>query len=194
MFGPGLGAFGPASHLDWRDGLPLMATSRVMLREPRKGDAAALLRLARLPEIAQHTWPPPDNVEAFERFIEWARTNRAGGTYACFVVVPKGHSTVAGMFELRALHADFFRAELAGALDPQYWGTGVFVDCARLVCDFAFNAIGVHRIEARAEVDNGRANGALRKLGATQEGRLRGSFVRGDEVVDQYIWSIINAQ
>ena len=35
-----------------------------MLREPRKPDAPALLRLARLPEIAAHTWPPPDNVAA----------------------------------------------------------------------------------------------------------------------------------
>ena len=70
--------------------------------------------------------------------------------------------------------------------------TGVFEDAARLVRDFAFNAIGVHRIEARAEVDNDRANGALQKMGATREGRLRSSFVRDGHPVDQYLWFVVN--
>ena len=50
----------------------------------------------------------------------------------------------------------------------------------------------MHRIEARAEVDNERANGALKKMGATCEGRLRASFVRGGRPVDQYLWSLVN--
>jgi RimJ/RimL family protein N-acetyltransferase len=40
-------------------------------------------------------------------------------------------------------------------------------------------------------VQNGRANGALRKLGAVQEGVLRESARRGDEYVDQVLWSVL---
>ena len=36
--------------------------------------------------------------------------------------------------------------------------------------DFAFETVGVHRLEARSAVANGRGNGALRKMGAVQEG------------------------
>ena len=39
-------------------------------------------------------------------------------------------------------------------------------------------------------LQNGRANGALRKLGAVQEGVLRQSARRGDEYVDQVLWSL----
>jgi ribosomal-protein-alanine N-acetyltransferase len=105
--------------------------------------------------------------------------------------VPRGQTAPGGIFELRSLQPDFYRAETAFFLDSALWGTGVFGDAARLVCDFAFTAVGVTRIEARAEVDNGRANGALKKLGATMEGRLRGSFVRDGNEVDQNLWSII---
>jgi ribosomal-protein-alanine N-acetyltransferase len=183
---------GLTSHLDWRDGLPLMVGARIMLREMRRSDAAALLRLAQSPDITPHTWPAPNSREAVERFIDWARENRAAGRYMCFAVVPQGRSPLEGLFELRSLQPDFFRAELACLLDRSLWGTGALEEAVRLVCDFAFNTVGVHRIEARAEVDNDRANGALKKIGATREGRLRASFVRDGQLIDQYLWSMIN--
>ena len=38
---------------------------------------------------------------------------------------------------------------------------------------------------------NGRGNGALRKIGAIQEGVLRRSFLRDGEYLDQVLWSIL---
>jgi RimJ/RimL family protein N-acetyltransferase len=67
----------------------------------------------------------------------------------------------------------------------------VFVDGAKLIVDFTFDVIGSHRLEARAAVANGRGNGALRKLGATQEGVLRKSFLRNGEYLDQTLWTIV---
>ena len=186
-----LGPLGLGSRLDWREGLPIMVTPRLLLRELRRADAPALHRLSQSPEIARHTWPAPATLDAIERFIEWSRAKRAEGGYAGFAVVPTGARAIAGLFQLRSLQPGFFRAEFSFFLDPSLWGTGAFTDAARLVCEFAFTAVGVHRIEARAEVDNDRANGALEKLGATKEGRLRNSFVRDGQVMDQYLWSIV---
>jgi RimJ/RimL family protein N-acetyltransferase len=67
----------------------------------------------------------------------------------------------------------------------------VFVDGARLTLDFVFAAIGAHRLEARAAVENGRGNRALRKMGAVRECELRGSFVRNGEYIDQHLWTIL---
>ena len=67
-------------------------------------------------------------------------------------------------------------------MGSQFWGTGMFAEGARLVLDFAFDVVGANRLEARAAVANGRGNGALRKLGAVQEGMLRRSFQRNGAV------------
>jgi RimJ/RimL family protein N-acetyltransferase len=40
-------------------------------------------------------------------------------------------------------------------------------------------------------VRNGRGNGALRKVGALQEGVLRRSFYRNGEHLDLVLWSIL---
>ena len=57
---------------------------------------------------------------------------------------------------------------------------------------FAFETVGVHRLEARAAVKNGRGNGALRKIGAVQEGVLRKSFLKNGEYLDQVLWTILD--
>ena len=57
---------------------------------------------------------------------------------------------------------------------------------------FAFDTVGVHRLEARAAVKNGRGNGALRKVGAVQEGLLRKSFQKDGEYLDQALWTILD--
>ena len=59
--------------------------------------------------------------------------------------------------------------------------------------EFIFETLGVHRLEARAAVKNGRGNGALLKVGAVQEGVLRSSFVRNGEYLDQVIYSILDS-
>jgi len=68
----------------------------------------------------------------------------------------------------------------------------VFLDGARMAVDFAFDVIRTHRLEARAAVLNGRGNGALRKVGAVQEGVLRKSFLRNGEYLDQTLWTILD--
>ena len=68
----------------------------------------------------------------------------------------------------------------------------MFIDAARLVIDFALDVIGTHRLEARAAILNGRGNGALRKIGAMQEGILRKSFLRHSEYLDQALWTILD--
>jgi RimJ/RimL family protein N-acetyltransferase len=83
-------------------------------------------------------------------------------------------------------------AEWGFAMGSAFWGTGVFQEGADLVLEFAFETLGVQRLEARACVLNGRGNGALLKLGAVQEGILRKSFRRNGEYLNQVLYAILD--
>ena len=106
--------------------------------------------------------------------------------------MPDGYDTAIGLFQVRQLDASFGTAEWGFALGSPFWGSGLFVKGAELVLEFAFDVIGAHRLEARAAVQNGRGNGALRKIGAIQEGILRQSFLRGGVHHNQSLWAILN--
>src|SRR5436189_1322977 len=177
---------------DWKQALPVLTGSMVTLRQLRPSDATALLTMLSTEEVARFISPPPTTVEGFERFIAWTHRERAAGNYACFAVVPHGMDSAIGIFQIRQLEPGFGTAEWGFAIGSAFWGTGVFMDGARMVIDFAFDTIQTHRLEARAAILNGRGNGALRKIGAMQEGILRKSFLRNGEYLDQALWTILD--
>jgi len=177
---------------DWRQSLPVLTSGNVTLRELELGDAPSLLAMLTTEEVTRFISPPPSTIDGFERFITFTHRQRAAGQCFCFAIVPKGMSVAVGLFQVRSLEPGFSTAEWGFALGSPFWGTGLFVEGAKLVVDFAFETIGVHRLEARASVQNGRGNGALRKLGAVQEGVLRRSFLRNGQYHDQALWSILD--
>lgn len=178
---------------NWRQALPVLTGQGITLRELRLSDAATLLSMLASEEVARFISPPPTTVQGFERFIEWTQRERQAGRYACFGVVPDGMDTAVGLFQLRELEPGFATGEWGFAIGSVYWGSGLFVEGAQLVLDFAFDVVGVHRLEARAAVQNGRGNGALRKIGALQEGILRRSFLRNGNYLDQVLWAILDS-
>ena len=176
---------------NWKTALPVLAGSTFTLRELRVEDAPSLLAMLTTEEVARFISPPPTTVEGFERFIMWAQRERLAGNYACFAIVPDGMTTAIGIFQVRSLEPGFGTAEWGFAMGSQFWGSGIFAEGAHLVLDFAFDVIGAQRLEARAAVANGRGNGALRKIGAVQEGVLRRSFLRNGQHHDQVLWGIL---
>ena len=177
---------------DWRAGLPMLTGCGVTLRELRLLDTASLLSLLTTDEVTRFISPPPTTVTGLEGFIRWTHRERAVGRYVCFAVVPDGYDTAVGLFQVRQLGAGFGTAEWGFAIGSPFWGRGLFPEGARLVVEFAIETIGVHRLEARSAVQNGRGNGALHKIGAVQEGILQRSFLRGGVYLDQILWSILD--
>jgi RimJ/RimL family protein N-acetyltransferase len=177
---------------DWRKALPVLRGAGFTLRELKLSDAPSLLALLTTDEVTRFISPPPTSTNGFERFILWTLRERAAGNSVCFGVVPDGSDAAVGIFQVRQLEPGFGSAEWGFAIGSIYWGTGLFVKGAQLVVDFTVDVLGAHRLEARAAVPNGRGNGALRKIGASQEGILRKSFLCNDEHLDQNLWTIID--
>ena len=176
---------------DWRQGLPILRGRSVTLREPRLADAGALHAQLTTPLVTRHISTPPASPAGFERFISWVQHERALGRHACFVFVPDGVGEPVGLLQVRQLEANFGTGEWGFALGKEFWGTGLFMDAAPLVLDFAFRDARFHRLEARAAVDNRRGNRVLEKLGAVFEGVLRQSFSNDQSRTDQMLWSIV---
>ncbi len=181
----------PTPAVAWRHGLPIVGAERAVVRELCRNDAPSLLTMLTSEEVARFISPPPTTIAGFEKFIEWTHREREAGTQIVYGILPAGYEDAMGLIQVRQLAAGFLIAEWGFALGSPFWGTGVFMDSARLVLDFSFSHLGVHRLEARAAVQNGRGNGVLRKLGAAPEGTLRQSLPRHGTYLDQILWSIL---
>jgi len=176
----------------WRHGLPVLRGALSSLRELEREDAPNLLPLLSTPEVARFISPPPHSLEQFAWFIETSRSERAAGRYAAFALVPHGYHAAVGVVQLRQTERGFVTAEWGFAMGSRWWGSGLFMDASRLLLDFAFDTVGVHRLEARAALANARCQAAMQKLGAVREGVLRKSLTAADGTrLDQVLWSLL---
>ena len=176
--------------IDWRRRLPVLSGAHVRLREPRRSDAASLFAML-TEDVTRFISPPPETIEGFERFIAWTLRRRSAGVSASFAVTLPGYDTAVGIFQVRQLEPSFAIAEWGFAIGSAFWGTGIFPESAELVMRFVFETLDVHRLEARAAVQNGRGRGALAKIRAVQEGVLRQSFQQHGDFADHVLYSIL---
>ena len=172
----------------WRSVVPTLINQATRLRELRSSDALSLLSMLTTEEVAKFISPPPVSQEGFERFIRWSHERRMAGQYVCFGIVPKGYDVAIGIFQIQMPSDE--TPEWGFAMGSPFWGTGLFVQGADAVLDFAFRGIGLEQLCACAAVENGRGNGALQKLGAVQQGIIRDGLVRNGKPMDQYYWTL----
>ena len=176
---------------DWRRELPTLIGESVVLRQIRLSDAASLLMFLGSEDVVRYITPAPATIAAFEEVIQAALDRQRQGRSAFFAVLPRGTDVAVGIVQVRSLERGFKTAEWGVALGTPYWGRGLFTGAAALVMQFAFETVGVQRLEARSRVDNARANAAFRKIGAVLEGVLRETFERNGTRYDQCLWSIL---
>jgi len=181
----------PPLAAPWRSGLPELSRPAVTLRELRDADANTLAVLLGDPEVGRYIAAPPSSTASVRRFIQWSRDERASGTVLCFGIVPAGLDAAVGIFQIHEREAPFHTAEWGFVLGRPYWGTGLFEQSAMLLLQFAFETLGVWRLEARAVAENARANAVLRRLGATDEGHLSRSFLLGGQYHDDVLWALL---
>lgn len=173
------------------DDSPTLVGAGVTLRELRPSDSAILFTLLTEEQVMKFISPPPTSPAGFETFIDWSIAERKRGRHFSFGVLPEGLTDPIGIFQLRMLDRGSNVAEWGFVLAYEYWGTGIFPEAARLMLKFAFDTVGVNRLEARASVPNERGNGALAKVAAVHEVKMRESFRRHGIWFDQVMWSIL---
>lgn len=181
-----------AVRTNWREVLPTLSSAMLTLREPVPADALALLTALPEDALAQIVPDPPAaSVAGIELLIEQLQAGRRAGTTACWVIVPAETGVPVGIVGVRSMDYTCSMVEGFAVTAEEFRGTSIFQTAGRLVLGCLFGQMGVHRAEFRIDVRNGRANGALRKLGATQEGLLRRARAADGEFHDQVLWAIV---
>src|SRR5205807_7325966 len=105
-------------------------------------------------------------------------------------IVPAGMTEAVGILQVRALDSTLSSAQWGFVLSAHFWSTGVFVDAANVLVEFAFTTMHVDRLEARIALRNRRAHAAVQKLGARSESTLPGSSETGIPRDPEVVWTL----
>ncbi|UPT68185.1 MAG: GNAT family N-acetyltransferase [Sphingobacteriales bacterium JAD_PAG50586_3] len=167
----------------------------VELRPLGKEHFAELDALAKEPRIWEFYTVNGGNSESLMKAMQSGLDDRDKGLQYPFVIYHKEHKKLIGgtrYLDIQALHN---KLEIGWTwLHPDYWKTAVNLECKLLLLTFAFETLGVYRVQFKVDVLNMRSRKAVEKIGGIAEGILRNDMVRENGTKRNSVYfSIIDA-
>ena len=180
---------------DWTDTLPRLDGERIVLRQLTDADVPALFAIFGDDEVVRY-WSSPamENLAAAEALLEDIRRGLRDRELFQWGIALRDSDEVIGTCTLYQLDMMHRRAELGFALRRQSWGGGFAAEAVTLVLTFAFEMLGLHRIEADADPDNARSIGMLERLGFRREGYLRERWHHLGEIRDSVFLGLLRSE
>jgi [ribosomal protein S5]-alanine N-acetyltransferase len=173
---------------------PRLAGPRVVLRSPSPDDIEARRRLGNDPSIIRafggspaFDTPQPMTVAEAEHWYE-SQTHDEGPLH--WFIEHEGRFV--GNARLRIESETDRRARFAiGILDGARLGCGLGTESTRLMLDYGFGVIGLHRIALRVLATNTRARRCYRRCGFVDEGIERDSALVDGQWQDDIMMAVL---
>jgi [ribosomal protein S5]-alanine N-acetyltransferase len=165
---------------DGHRAFPILVTQRLVLRETRLSDAAEVFSIASDPEVQRWDGGPVQDRDTVLEEIREARADADAGRGYRWAITEKPHDTVIGDVTLTNWSKAHYRAEIGYALARDHWRRHIGSEAVRAVVRFAFEELGLHRVEAFPTVDNIASVRLLESLGFVREGTAREVLLMDD--------------
>lgn len=171
---------------------PVLGTARLVLRALEPRDAAAVEAAVADAAVARQTLaiPHPYPSAAAAEFIAATHAEWAAGKAVTWAIVTREDGALVGAMMLRFAWPHH-RAELGYWVARPAWGRGIATEAARAVVAYAFDGLGLHRVEARRWVGNEASGRVLAKVGLRDEGVQRGALWRDGEAHDVIVSGLL---
>ncbi len=153
----------------------VLENSCVLLR-PLQPDDCDNLRYFSLnePEIWTYSLQKAAGEENLKKYIEFAISARQNGVEYPFIVYDKRQNKYAGSTRFYDIQLQHQTLQLGYTwYGKEFQGTGLNKHCKYLLLQFAFEQIGMERVEFRADNNNLRSIAAMKSIGCVVEGVLR---------------------
>lgn len=167
---------------------PMLTTARLVLRQLRVDDAAALFPVLSDPAV-MHWWSsgPQQSVAETEAYLE---NNAAEGDgHQCWAITAQGDDSALGWVIL--MDGKPGVAEIGYILRHDRWGAGIAHEAVARVIDHGFGEMDLRRIFADTDPENDGSIALLERLGFVREGRLRGEWLTHIGVRDSLIFGLL---
>lgn len=164
------------------------------LRYAAPEDAPALFELASDREVTRFfSWGPYVRLEEPVAYIVGLADRRDRGEQLDLLIVHREDGPI-GVVGLSELSRRDRRAVVGTWLGRRWWGSGANFEAKALVAHLAFGSLGLDRLGAYADLENGRSQTALTRVGFVHEGVLRRWHRHGAVTHDVHVYGLLREE
>lgn len=173
----------------WRE-TPTLVGRYVTLRPLERDDRAGILAAfaTGLEGVFATTVPTPGTIDHWYDRLE---RDFAAGRALPFTVLDRA-GAIAGVTRLMRMNEASRRVEIGGTVYARrVHRTGLNTEAKLLLLTHAFETLECHCVQLRTDWLNRTSRRAIERLGAKQDGVLRGHMILGDRIRDTVVYSIL---
>lgn len=100
----------------------------------------------------------------------------------------------AGVIGFHGINRSIKEISIGYWLDEKYVGKGIMTKVCREFVDYAFNTLGLNRVEIRCAEDNLKSRAIPEKLGFTKEGTIRDGELLNDGYVSCVVYGVLKRE
>ena len=175
----------------------MLKGKKVLLRPVKRSDIEYFLKWFNDPEVTQYlNMSLPMTEMGEEKFIEELGTTRAQST-AMFVIEAIEGDTAKpiGNTSLMNINARDHHATFGIAIgDKDYWSKGYGTEAAKLIINYGFEALNLHRINSGVIAFNERSYRMHKAVGFKEEGRQREYIFKNGKLQDHVMFGILRTE
>ena len=152
-----------------KTGLPTIKTKNLILRRIYSSDLALFEALSD-PEVSKYEcWSKHTSFEETMAYINSVMDKIDAGNCTEWVIEHKADGYPIGMINLHDIYTQHRRAELGFWLNRRYWNKGYATEAAAAVMKYAFEQLGIERLQSLCYTGNAASLRVLEKLGMKKE-------------------------
>jgi RimJ/RimL family protein N-acetyltransferase len=169
----------------------------VLLRPVRRSDLSNFLTWFNDPEVTQYlSFYLPMTEMAEEKWIEERGTTRANSDANFVIEALEGDGSKAiGSIGLSGINPKDHNAMFGIAIgEKDYWSKGYGTEAARLLVNYGFEQLNLHRINSFAYAFNERSIRMHKTVGFKEEGRQREAVFKNGKYHDHVVFGILREE
>lgn len=157
-------------------------------------DSEAIHSFASDAEVSRYIgWPLMHNLKETTNYVEEMIKREAAGSHIYANVIDKSSNRIVGTAMIFNFNHVAKHAEIGYVFHQDIWGKGFCTETVKLVCDFAFSVLGLHKLHARVASPNIGSCRVLEKNGFELEGRLKDYHFDDGGYYDSLLYGKINS-
>ncbi|WP_120495923.1 GNAT family N-acetyltransferase [Kiloniella sp. EL199] len=172
-------------------------TERLRLRRFTSDDYQALYEMRSREEVMRYLYGEPYTDEVTQVELErrvGIKSFDQDGDQIVLAVEEKQTGDFVGDLVLFLVDKASCQGEIGFVFNPHHHGKGYGYEAARVLVEFGFKHIGLHRIIGRCDPRNKASSGLLRKLGMKQEAHLIDNVWAKGEWTSELIFAMRNSE
>jgi N-acetyltransferase len=153
----------------------ILENERVLLRSIEMADVNQLAHFAvQEPDLWKYSLVPANADGGLETYIQQTLEAKKAGTEYPFIVFDKLKNAYAGSTRFYDIQVKNQMLQLGYTwYGKDFQGTGLNAHCKYLLLEYAFEKVGMQRVEFRADNGNAKSIAAMKGIGCTIEGVIR---------------------